>query len=126
MRRANYDGYGRSGPDPKAQPDRQVGKHKAKKDTKRWCLGHEGREHQLQYEPTERWYDRERGWYPTDLLLRCAMCRKVMNPVASGRDGAIWIDPSGNVARFYNQHGFKQLVFYGPGLPPLGRSSDSL
>jgi hypothetical protein len=80
--------------------DAQVPKHRASKDTKRWCKGINGREHVPQWEFTwGSWITVGHG-YPGLLQLRCAACRKVIEyHICSTR---MW--PGGD-------------FFYGPGLP---------
>jgi hypothetical protein len=81
--------------------DVQVPKHRASKDTKRWCKGIDGREHVPQWEFDYLSYLSPRDAYPGLLRLRCAACRKVLKfHVCSNR---LW--------------GADGAAFYGPGLP---------
>lgn len=93
-------------------------KHRSTKDTKRWCLGRKGREHEPQYEPMSRWYHRgQPPGYPDYLQYRCRNCRRMLRgTVSSMRRAFCWLDARG-VAHDYNMTGFVAVPFYGPGLP---------
>lgn len=44
---------------PEVEPPKPV---RGKKDRKRWCGGHEGREHKLECRPYKGWLGAEKGW----------------------------------------------------------------
>lgn len=111
--------------DPREQADQQVGKHRSKKDTKRWCLGHSGREHDIQWVVDERrqWF---RTPYPVDWIQVCMRCQKHFGMMS--RDGSIFFHPVTKQARHwaYKGHGWVELFFYGPGLPPAAFRDEDL
>lgn len=47
----------------------EVGKHRSKKDTKRWCKGKVGREHQLE------WVGKDDG-FRVEIIKICVNCKK--------------------------------------------------
>lgn len=110
-------GTGYKAADPREQVDQQAGRHRAKKDTKRWCLGRPGREHEPRWEVEERWHRGRRG-YPAGREQRCANCRKRLASYSC--DASIFFHPATKQVRrwAYRGHGWVELFFYGPGLPP--------
>lgn len=101
--------------DPRVRPQGEVPKHRASKDTKRWCLGRVGRRHQCAWQMVwQPWASKKD--YPDVLQLRCQApgCNKTilesfrMSRNWPPRVGSTWPsrhDPSGVPA------------IYGPGLP---------
>lgn len=71
MRPAKPNKTGWTSTDAKSLPDTQVGKHRAKKDTKRWCKGVAGREHVWVYTLFTKWF-----WAKDEYFWKCSVCRK--------------------------------------------------
>lgn len=59
-----------------SKPPVEVPRHRAKKDTRRWCLGHEGREHEWWYVDADRWHWGNRPQNVVESMKVCKNCKK--------------------------------------------------
>jgi hypothetical protein len=88
-----------------------------RKNRRKWCGGHPGREHDVRWIPDDRF-----GWWQGHGVKyferKCVRCKKVLKTERRMRIG--WLSPGGELV----EDGLKdwpQLVFYGPGFPPRGK-----
>lgn len=100
--------------DPRARSQPDAPKHRANKDTRRWCRGVVGRRHLCEWRfRWPRWLRDDHSAYPTQLQLVCT--RPGCNRVVAQGDRLAHDWPTQWGSR-HDTTGRRR--FYGPGLPP--------
>lgn len=61
--------------------DDEIPKHRSKKNTKKWCKGKEGREHQPIWEENKKYSIPQSIW----LIYRCTQCNKEIDFYYEGK-----------------------------------------